>query len=66
MKTERTKARLVAAMGSVMDISPHGDYSEYLPKGTTSQRIASSWGEAGKSLKRSIKHYETLSIQYTQ
>lgn len=48
------------AAGSVMEIWPTGNYSEYMPKGTPQQRMGQYWHNVGAQLNKSIKAYEQL------
>ena len=50
--------RMIRAMGSVMEIWPDGAYAEYMPRGSTGQRIGQHWKAAGKHLKDAVNHYE--------
>lgn len=64
MNTTRDYRRTFLAMGSVMDITPLGDYSEFMPKGTASQRMYSTWSSVGKSLKKATKNYEKTETRH--
>ena len=60
MRNDILSRRTARAMGSVMDICPVGDYSEYMPSGTAGQRISKSWFSVGASLRKAInKHADT-------
>lgn len=61
MRSDRKKQRTLLAVGSVVDICPAGDYSEYLPKGTISQRLGASWKEAGRYLNKAISRNAAIS-----
>lgn len=65
MNTARDYKQIFLAMGSVMNITPLGDYSEYMPKGTANQRIYGSWCRVGKSLKKTTKDYELTKTRHS-
>lgn len=48
-------AGLPRAMGSVLEVYPQGDYSQYMPTGTPAQRLASHWQAAGVALTRAMR-----------
>ncbi|TCW32692.1 hypothetical protein EDC29_11758 [Marichromatium gracile] len=43
--------RKIRAAGSVMEIWPVGNYTEYMPKGTSQQRIEQYWQNVGSQLR---------------
>lgn len=55
MKPRTLKGDSLLAMGSVMEILPSGDYSEYLPRGTTSQRLSATWRAVGGRINKAIE-----------
>lgn len=64
MNTTRDYRQMFLAMGSVMEITPVGDYSEYMPKGTASQRMHNSWCRVGQTLKKSTKNFENTKAEH--
>lgn len=55
MKSRTLKSDPLLAIGSVMEILPNGDYSEYLPRGTTSQRLGDAWRAVGGRINKAIE-----------
>lgn len=52
------KSRKLRAYGSVMDVLPLGDYSELMPQGRQSDRIAKYWISTGQYVGKAIGQYE--------
>lgn len=52
------RSRTFRAMGSVIDLQPVGDYSEHMPTGRCSTRVASHWKAAGDYLRKSIEQHD--------
>lgn len=50
-------SRTARAAGSVMEVWPSSDYSDYVPKGSPQQRIGRSWENTGTYLKKAIRQY---------
>ncbi|MTW21502.1 hypothetical protein [Allochromatium palmeri] len=58
MQSTRVDKRTIEAVGSVMDLWPMGDYSEYVPRGTARERIYRHWVTVGRHLKTAVAQYE--------
>lgn len=58
MKHSIWKSRTFKAVGTIADIWPAGDYSEYMPKGTVPQRVGDNWSRTGEYLKNAVSKYE--------
>jgi hypothetical protein len=56
MLTAIIKSRKLRAIGSVMDVLPMGDYSEYMPSGKQAT-IKQYWEESGKFLGTAIEQH---------
>jgi hypothetical protein len=52
------RSRTLRAMGSVIDLLPVGDYSEHMPNGNCSARIAGHWQSSGNYLRKAIDQYD--------
>ncbi len=57
MSTSFLDSRFVRAMGSVMDICPVGDYSQYIPTNRNAS-IKSYWVATGKYFDSAIAKHE--------
>lgn len=55
------KSKKLRAIGSVMDISPVGDYSEHIPSEAPSVTIGVYWKEVGKYLGTAIEQHDKAS-----
>lgn len=53
------KRRKMRALGSVVDLLPLGDYSEYMPTGNQSVRITRYWKSTGQYVGKAIEQYDT-------
>lgn len=53
------------AMGSTMEIMPTGNYAEYMPKGTASQRLNNNWKRVGETLVKSVESHDKKDIEYS-
>lgn len=52
------KSRRLRAIGSVVDMLPLGDYSEYMPTETYSVRIKGYWKSTGKYVGNAIEQHD--------
>ncbi|MDH1012014.1 hypothetical protein N5J43_16835 [Pseudomonas nicosulfuronedens] len=55
--TNLLKSRYLHAMGSVMDISPVGDYRDHLPQGSVQARLDSYWKATGSYLEAALEEH---------
>lgn len=53
------KRRNMRAIGSVIDLLPLGDYSEYMPTEPQSVRITRYWKSTGQYVGKAIEQYDT-------
>lgn len=60
MKKENIKNKFsfLKGLGSVINIWPNTDYSEFMDKRPIEKRIAGYWGEAGRHLNNAINDFE--------
>lgn len=49
------KSRRLRAFGSVIDVSPMGDYSALMPEGSASERIGQYWEATDRFIGNSIE-----------
>lgn len=54
MSVRSSRRRTVSAVGSVIDIWPAGDYSEYVPRGSVQEHLRGHWVATGSYLKKAI------------
>lgn len=52
------KSRRLRAFGSVVDMLPLGDYSDYMPTETYAVRITGYWKSAGKYVGKAIEQHD--------
>lgn len=53
------KNRMLLAAGSVMEVWPDHDYSEYVPQHSTEQRLAEHWSHVGQYLNTAMIRYRS-------
>ena len=53
---------IIRGVGSLLDVAPTTDYSEFIPKESTAERIHKSWTRTGESIQRSLDHFATSNI----
>ncbi len=56
---KKSTQRFLGAMGSILDISPAGDYREYRNLPSDSELIAKDWATVGGYLRESISAHES-------
>jgi len=49
---------LIRGIGSVLDIAPHHDYSEFVPKEDAMQRLQHSFERVGKDIDAAMKQVD--------
>jgi len=51
-------AHILRGIGSVINISPSTDYSRFVPKQTSNERIRDSWEKTGQRIKTAMKRFD--------
>jgi hypothetical protein len=57
---------IIRGVGSLLDVAPSTDYSEFVPKESTAERIHKSWTRTGESIQRSLNHFANSSSAHEQ